>query len=363
VTNLALQSESFASPWVPANVTIPAYVGAMPTMARAPTSGVVVSDDNNYGTHGVFLPPAGVVWGRLIFSIFAKAVAGSGWFSPSGIRAGGYSYFDLVNGALGTVPTSLLTPYMEAAGNGWYRLALATTDAVVQTGLQQSLVLGNGGGAYQGVSGQRIALAGAMLEVAQPGQTTPSPYVVSGATAGVGRRETRQNYYRFSDDLTKSEHIKNTGIVIVSGSLDVPAPSDVPTAAVQKWTYDGSGVAGDYRLYSNAGAIELLYRKGVPYAWAMWMRVASGTLPLRVQLCINVQAITVTSTWQRFLILATGNGSLGIQPTVFSAAANNAAFTLYTAGAQLVQGNNMPDYIATLGAPANANGAPRSIVS
>jgi hypothetical protein len=95
----------------------------------------------------------------------------------------------------------------------------------------------------------------------------------------------------------------------------------------------------------------------------MWMRVASGSLPLRVQVCTNVQAVTVTSAWQRFLVLATGNGASGIQPTIFSAAANNAAFTLYTAGIQIVQGSSMPDYVKTNGAPANSSGAPRSATS
>jgi hypothetical protein len=207
-----------------------------------------------------------------------------------------------------------------------------------------------------------LIVAGAQLEEVYPGQTTPSPNVATGSAplSVCGPREWRQNHYRYSEDLTKSEHVRNTGVTATSGSLDVPAPSDLPGASVQKLAYDGSGVSGDYRLYSNVAAIEPLYRLGNPYAFAFWARTLSGTLSLRVQVCTNVQAFTVTSSWQRLVFFATGNGSSGIQPTIFSAAGNNAAFALYTTGLQLAQTNGLPDYVMTNGAPANPSGAPRS---
>jgi hypothetical protein len=368
VTNLALSTNDVtAAPWTVDTVTTAAYGGPFPV--GGPQAMKVLTDTAANTTHRVYQASIAVAAGALaLASLYFVRTAGTGYIALGANGGGAVLFVDPATGNIGASSTpvggAVVGRNVESLGGGLYRASLlfvanslgGNVQVYMANAAGNSVTYANGG------SPTSVAFGGVMIEVAAPGQTTPSPYVASGATAGVGRRDARQNYYRFSDDLTKSEHIKNTGVVIVSGSLDVPPPADVPTAAVQKWTYDGSGVAGDYRLYSNAGAIEPIYRNGVPYAWAMWMRVASGTLPLRVQLCANVQAITVTSTWQRFLILTTGNGASGIQPTVFSAVANNAAFTLYTAGVQLVQGSNMPDYIATRGAPANANGAPRSLV-
>jgi hypothetical protein len=266
-----------------------------------------------------------------------------------------------VIGTNGTLATQGVTAGVEVVQGApaWRRcwaIHPYTPNASIETRFYVSSVYSAAN--YQGNGSVAGYFFGAMAEVVVPNQTTPSPYVASGATSGVGRRDNRQNMLKGSGSPSFTYFSPSTGDSVATGVAD---PDGGSTAVA--YTYGTATASYAYLSQTVAGA-------DASRVWtlSMWLRVPSGTKAL--SLCLSnltvatvYKAITVTTTWQRFSftlterqLAATANG-LGVG--LAGAAAGD---VFHVCRMQLEQANAPGPYVATTSAPFNPNGAPRSLV-
>lgn len=149
-----------------------------------------------------------------------------------------------------------------------------------------------------------------------------------------------RNYCLYSRDCTNAAWSKNTG---VSVTADVIAgPNDAPGATTaDRIDYNGSGVAGDFRIYQNPTLPgSNTPPVGVQTTVSVWLRTVTGTLTLRVANNAGFQRLTfnLTTAWQKCPVPASGDGASISQILIYSDAANNAAFSIYATDAQIEYG-------------------------
>ena len=362
VTNQLLQASGMtASPWAVQNLT-PTTGQADPFGGTGATRWTETTDGASVGHCTYQTPPASLIRQWVISSFyFLPGVRAGATIAPN---AGGYGVgFDsttlVATGTNGTLATQGITAGIEVvqASPSWRRAWVMYPQA---SGELRFYVSATGSAAnYQGNGSIAFTSFGAMTELALPGQTGPSPLVNSGASAGVGRRDTRQNLLPFSDGANAFVALDPTHNTVADGTSDVGAPPCGTTC--QKVTYDGLGASGNYRAYIPTTTPQA---NGVPYTGACWMRVLSGTRV--VILNINGSGptqVTLTTTWQRVVTTPfLGNGVSGAYLDVRDGPGVNSAGAIYMAGGQIAQTNQAPDFVRTNGAPFNPNGAPRSLV-
>jgi hypothetical protein len=365
---LARSGRPDLAPWSASGQGAPVlYPGALPAGVD---SAAIITDDGAVGAnhYGYQQLAVGLLKGkRYIFSAYALRVAGNNWFALGANGGATGLYANLATGAVGGGGGGVAADKAIEANAlaGWYRIAYAFTADGSTSAIPYYLANADGGATYNGGSGaNQVAVGGLMLEEAYPGQTTPSPYVPTGAAplSAVGTREWRQNMLKWSKDLSNAVWQKTAGVVCTAPSADVSPPTDAPGSIVSKVVYDGSGTVGNFRVYQQAffnasGTGET----GKTYSHWIWMRVASGTKRVRIMDNFNFTTCDLTSTWQRFKVTSTWpNSSTGTYAYIFSDSADNAAFTLYVASPGWAQSNVATDPIETTSAPANSSGAPRS---
>jgi hypothetical protein len=122
---------------------------------------------------------------------------------------------------------------------------------------------------------------------------------------------------------------KNTGVTVAADSGDVadPAGSNVE----DKLSYDGSGVANDYRI--NQGLLAPS-ANGTKYTMSFWARLLSGSRAMFGSQNITEVAAAITSTWTRFANTGTGDGATNLQHRLDDGVALNSAFSCYLFGSQ-----------------------------
>jgi hypothetical protein len=202
---------------------------------------------------------------------------------------------------------------------------------------------------YQGNGSAALTTYGAMVEVAQPSQTTPSLYVASGATAGTGKRDYRQNWLAYSDNLTK------WGVQI--GSATITA-GNISAASGANFLLRQTGPLG---VGANSGVqftFEIDLMADVACNLTITMADATDGSPTTNVVC------ALTTSWQRFKVTQSttspGAGSIGCYLGDGSAGFP-VGRVISARRAQLSQSSTVQSFISTNGAPANSNGAPRSI--
>lgn len=339
VTNLALRSEAIlTSPWVGTNVTAPSsgtFSNGVPKQT--------LTDNGTPGLHYVAQTDSSRIGGVFIISCFAKKVAGSGIIALQ--YGAGITYFNLNTGAWGTTNTAALTSSIEDFGGGLYRISIRSLCTGANPVIDILLCSADASPNYTGPS-QQVDVGGVMMEAPAPGQTTPSPYVASGATAGVGRREYRQNLLRYSDDLTQWLVQNGTASVtagtITGGSSNLLLRQLAPTGFGTL-----PGVVFRYELDVMADAACT-----VPITLA---DATDGTPTLQSNL-------PVTTSWVRWSLSMTtaspNAGAIGVY--VGDGATWPAGRVVSVRRVSLVQATSAPDFIGTNGASANSSGAPRS---
>lgn len=211
VTNQNSQTERLDL-WGLLNAPTPTlYNGALPAeLAGKATTAYVITDDSTASTgHGISQGPiiTPTIGKFYIASAYFHAVAGAGWAARFDNNSASGRYVNLATGAVGSGGGG--TGFFQAsdAGGGWYRLSYLyqCTQAANSFYSRIYLAAGDGAAVYTGTGGaNQIAVCGVMHEEAVPGQLTPSPYVASGASAGVGPRDFGENFIKRSESVSAS---------------------------------------------------------------------------------------------------------------------------------------------------------------
>lgn len=356
-TNLYLQSEALTvSPNTISAGASSAFGGALPTGVGAMTT----ITENGSGLPLLTQPIASLtsLKGRmLILSGHAAKVSGSGWLAVSIDSGSNLGWINIGTGSAGAPGSGSVIQVEQTNVAGVYRYWYAVQTSMVGTLGNVRHYIVNGNGAVTHTLGDAIALGGIQIETVEPGQTTPNPYI---STLGVpvdGREEPRQGLVQWSEDFSKAAWTKTTGVVCAGASADVPSPDGV--AEVSKIVYDGSGASGSFRVFQTAASA---LAAGDEFFHQLWMRTASGSVTLRLagNGLAAATVATIDTTWRLVSLADTYAAGGAAQLLIYSAASNNAAFTVYATKAQVTQGNRIADYIKTTSAQKNARGAPRS---
>lgn len=389
------------SPWIVANLTVNgAYAGSMPTAAGSPTTAVQFTDTGGVSSHQ--LTQANVfcaVGVGVIVSTFVKRVGGNSWFRID--AAGGRAWFDIATGAVGTYDSAASGSGIRDVGNGWYLIWIVVPLATSTT-CNFYTTLTNGGSSSIAANGTSFAVAGAQSEPIFPGQTTPSPYVATGAAplSVWGAREYRQNLLYWSEDLSNTIYTK-AGSTITPNATMAPdgtvtadritlssatgqAYQQVSTTALERKPW----VLSAFAKPDGANLLGLNFQGNAGFYASAIINLATGQVTETVSsgtgsdgtvmqiLKSRCSALTVNGFYRASLaILPSTPGAGNIQyvslfvPPLASGNVFNTAgiatgatvgATIYLWGVQLANANDMAPYIATTSAPANASGAPRS---
>jgi len=149
--------------------------------------------------------------------------------------------------------------------------------------------------------------------------------------------------------LTQDRWKLGTGVSVTDNSTDVIDPAGGNAAT--KITYNGSGIAGEARLYQTIKAPSV---NGEVSTDSVWLRTATGTLTLRLR--DNLGGTTVcalTPVWRRFQVTSTGNGTNHWQLALWTDAGVNDAFTAYWYMPQAEVGATASSVVSATEGPAN----------
>ena len=341
-------------------VAISAYAGLLPIgplLAKTITDALGGPSTHNLSTAAASAPA--LVPGRTyIASAFVKYVAGTGWvfFGGSGGAAAAGKYFNANTGAVGTTGGAS-SPNAEPRENGWTRIWHTFVQPAVAQGI--SLYLGTADGTLSyTANGQSIAATGFMIEEAYPGQTTPSPYVATGAAplSVYGAREWRQNLLVQASAFGNAAWTKDAGAVVTDNQVANPI-----NGAIDADLLDLTGAAGGTGIYQTALTAGI--PKGAPKAHLVWARSVSGTGTLLLSDSSTVTGTTtatLTTAWTPIFLTEPQTRSDGKSGVYIR---KGTLAQVYIWRAQLAQTNQVPDGIDTTTAPANSSGAPRSIAA
>lgn len=385
VRNRVPYSESYASGWVFTNLTPSAYVGALPSGVGAMFN---VADNAAVATyHRASITCATMTGRRYVASFYAKSVAGSGWLTcnvgGSPIVSATFNASTGVPGSAGYRYDSIQVDSTSVAGI--YRCSFSFMATGSNTGIDLYTATSDGGSTYTGPS-QTLAIGGFMVEEALGAQTTPSPYIATGAAplSVYGQREWRQNLFLQSENVPSTSWSKT----LCSSSLTtVVGPDGVTNIQVSQIVETNDGAPASHFFYQRpygvsyptgtrwtenfvvkAGARSWLALMGNDGTAMVWFNIAAGT--------VGSSSGAGSPTGK---IRSLGNGWFLVSFTNTKPTANNAFSGSYLAnadGSTSYQGNgstafyvwrawtslsnDATDYIPTTTAIANASGAPRS---
>lgn len=180
------------------------------------------------------------------------------------------------------------------------------------------------------------------------------------ALAGTMRsNQLGQNLITYSERFENAAWVKGAGVTVTANQAQAPDG----TMTADTVAYDGaSGAAGGARIYQNAVFPVVA---GTKATGSIWLRTSSGTVTLSLASNQNTvgTTITVTSSWQRFsdkyiYTSAFANSIL----VIYSAAADNSAFTVYAWGAQEEYSGALGAYNPTVASAKNTTFVPTGSV-
>lgn len=158
----------------------------------------------------------------------------------------------------------------------------------------------------------------------------------------------RINLVPYSEDFTHCN--PSAGVSITSNAVIAPDGTMNGDAIM----YDGTGIAGAYRIApSNPQTSDGLNLRNIPLTSSIWLRCSSGTVALLLNDNITTAPITVTTTWQRFILTSSAgqvSTPASVQVVLYSPIATNTPFMIYAWGVQQEIGLQATNYIPNYGA-------------
>jgi hypothetical protein len=206
---------------------------------------------------------------------------------------------------------------------------------------------------------------GAQLEEASAGQTTPSPYVATGATplTVYGTSRPAQNLAKSSEDMSSAVYSTASGFTVIAGLPGVNSSTSATKLTVT------SSTAYRYQSYTDQPSIVGEYYTGTVWLWtdtpgkSIGIRLAS--LPSGTALQVTTVALTTTPT--KYIVtgacyapLETAGITFGLDNRGGSVGGDGTASgTVFVDGMQLEKSNFSGPYVKTTSSIINT-GAPRN---
>lgn len=192
-TNLWRQSQVLNTTWTKTRSTVSSNVITAPDGTL--TADKVVEDTTAANSHQLSQAPVSPYFEagkQYVCSVYAKAGERSKFRMtfPSAAMGGTSTsigaYFDLVSGIVTNIGSSLDATGIEDVGNGWYRCWITATAIATSGSSDRTVIWLITGGSTVSYDGDGVSGAyfwGMQCEVAQPGQTSPTPYIVTTTVA------------------------------------------------------------------------------------------------------------------------------------------------------------------------------------
>ena len=162
-TNLCLQSEDFATTWTQQRATITTNTTLAPNGTT--TADTITGNGATGGTQSVFQSITVSASTAYTINVYAKAGT-STWMTIQGFdgTTNCRAWFDLVNGATGSVETGMSNATITNAGGGWYRCSVVRTTGIISTSLRPQFGQATSNGAEITGGVLTFALWGAQVE-------------------------------------------------------------------------------------------------------------------------------------------------------------------------------------------------------
>jgi hypothetical protein len=364
VRNLCARSSRIdLAPWgMGGGATTTAFAGSVPTAIDGMVTLITAA-----GSYLIQTIATGVAKSNRIYiqSFYVTKVSGTDWCYLSNDQGTAGAWFNLATGVKGSASGSMLFSETEATSvAGVYRVWIGYSSNTITTPNFIALQV-SANGSTSAIAAGQMAAGGAQFEEAYPGQTTPSPYVPTGAAplSVYGARDWRQNAMTQTADLANAAWTKMANVIVSAPTFADPEGGtranqiDLTTAVSQ---------AGVYQTTSG------IIPKGANALANVWLRAdVAGNVDLRDPVTGYGATIAATTAWQLYAVAwqnAAGSGTTGLR---INKSASGAASVVYAYKPRLTQWNGsvvatgaivnaVADYIPATSAPANSSGAPRS---
>jgi hypothetical protein len=241
IRNLLTRTEGFENAtWVKTNVTVTANAGVSPDGAT--TADLMTAT----GTNANLFRSIGFSGVQYTFSVYAKR-GNSDWIAIS--NSGFFVYFDIQNGALGTVGNGSAS--IQSIGDGWYRCIWTPSDLTQNTSWRIRCAVANGN---TSTTTETALIWGAQLETG----STATPYQRVGSTFDVTEAGVEDLYYLsydgINDSLATASFAWGTDkATVVAG---VRKLSDAATGILVESSDDSGSQNGSFRLSAPQSSVE-----------------------------------------------------------------------------------------------------------
>jgi hypothetical protein len=228
-----------------------------------------------------------------VYSVYLKA-AGRSWAQlVNGSVGNCFAYFDLANGAVGTVGAGATSAAITAVGSGWYRCSILFTAASGGNIIIARNASANGTTSYTGDGNSGVYIYGAMLSnSASLDPYVPTPGAAPSSTAYYGPRfdydpvtllprgllveEARTNLLLYSEQFDNAAWSKSAAAVTANAAVapdgTTTADKIVPTATTAQH-YIQANITSAASTYTMT-----VYAKADGYRW-LWFNATSTGAP------------------------------------------------------------------------------------
>ena len=361
--NLYPSSETFqgGSFWTKANSTVVDNTAIAP---NGTLTAATLTDNSTTGRHIVYYQSSPVIPANTI-SIYAKANTAT-WLSLDLYNTQDtFTYFDLVNGVIGTVGTGI-TATMTYAGNGWYRCSCSTSSSV-NGWIEFAIADSNGVNNYSG-TGKSIFVWGFQRELGSaPTAYMPTTtrlnlptidYSDGGPTLLLNPQAT--NLVTYSQDFTNAFWTKYNGGT-VNANIIIAPDGTLTGTQLNVTTTIYSGIYSIAIIGSTIYTISVFVKKGTK-RWFYLVNPGGNAAKAWFDLDLGIVGTVlsgyratmaaVSNGWYRCTITNLSNenavNQFGFSDADNSGTASSAGYG-YVWGAQTEVGSSASSYIPTIG--------------